>query len=402
MLYLGACQIVGAVTAALLYIGAIHFHQELSRYCLNEYGIPYRQQLEYLSIGGIVSFFLTLTFWFVPVFFSWKVQLTVGLFSALVLFLETRSHFLQQWFGLSGDWKIPEINYPIQISFNEDEMANLFKVRGQLKELCWEKICHLVVGSYWSEAVCSVIFYRDIYNSRRARFLGYIFFNFLLPAIFAIQVSGIAYPVIRKHYLRFQNHVRTDFGVRFGAFFGSQFHFQVPAKLQAVFDALQAPVIKLAAWGSVISSWLIPFDEGFVYIKAKLYSIKVMLDPVVWAAKYILDMVRQVGGVFGPRVTLVVQFMFRWGSRLASLNRTATNLHYNPTLRKIKKNVDDIVSPTQRRDRSASECEEDSQTPSHAIPHRWSSPVLRHSSEVPLQHLLSASASPAQTHEKAD
>eukprot|EP00054_Salpingoeca_dolichothecata_P026153 m.185801 g.185801 ORF g.185801 m.185801 type:complete len:572 (+) comp25571_c0_seq1:652-2367(+) len=341
--YLVVTQFLGPISAACVLVGLAIFSPELRQYAEKELFLKSQDVIRYFSKLGVYSFFWLLCTWIAPRY-GWLTFFTCTFFSGLLLYFKAET--LSDWFAISADktWRRPSATYPLVVKYDVDELPEMLRLREELLSCDpWRrKMQYISVGAYWVEALCSMALPTDVYNNPNARFLSYIFFSYFLPLIFTVQVVGIIGPRVLRYHLHLLMLVRADVGVRIVRFITAVIEWELPEIVFSLWHLLMTPFAVVYSWTNTLSDWLLPFDEGLVYVKAKLEHLKFVLQPFSALINLVLQLVRGVGMLFGGPVAQVVRFISSWATRLRNVNNAARIVAVNQTLRKMNA----IVSPT--------------------------------------------------------
>ncbi len=264
--------------------------------------------------------------------------LSVLVFLALLTLLVWKRHVILAHVSLDPTWRMPSVTRPIIITFKREDLGDMLDVRRRLFDLPeWrERMLYVSIGSYWVETISSALLASSLYNSRRWRFASYIFFAYVLPIIFALQVMGIVVPWLWRQHLVFMALVRADvLVVVLRSIFGTLAFLRVPEVLVQIYDALVQPFQAVSRVFATISSWLVPFDEAYIYVRAKLQPFSVIFTPVEVLFEWLVTGATRVVGVLSTPVTWSVQFVSTWAARLSRADRVAHMMRENPNVRKI-------------------------------------------------------------------
>lgn len=349
MVSLVGCQLVGPITTVVMTVSAMHYRRPLAKFLEHECQWDPQQQTQHFALAVLVCTFWILATWITPLLFNWIVSTLVLI--ALTALLFWKKDALVCRVALHPDWRMPSVSRPIIVNFPRAELSDMLLVREQLFLLpSWRNRMLLVsVGSYWVETISSGLLYSDIYNSRRARFISFLFFTYVLPVVFALQVLGLVGPWLWRKHLIFMALVRADFSVKLLRFFLRSFSFlHVPEVVYSILDMLSMPAVVMAQFFSTISSVLVPFDKAITYVQARLQPFRIMFLPLQMAVTALFNTVASLfGSVSGP-FFMFIRFSSTWASRLCNADRVAARMRENPTFRKINSDLNKMVKKDEK------------------------------------------------------
>jgi hypothetical protein len=105
------------------------------------------------------------------------------------------------------------------VIFKQHEISVLLETREAIMNqpddpLFYRRTHNLSVGSFWVETVMSSLTPQQIYNSIRFRRGLYIFLNFVMPVLFALQMFGIIRPYLRSFQIVLVTSLQQDWLLR--------------------------------------------------------------------------------------------------------------------------------------------------------------------------------------------
>eukprot|EP00049_Salpingoeca_infusionum_P026430 m.25645 g.25645 ORF g.25645 m.25645 type:complete len:906 (+) comp8745_c0_seq1:334-3051(+) len=172
--------------------------------------------------------------------------------------------------------------YPFIVTFEGQEELALF-LRARKHMLSWKptrsRIINVSVGSYWAEAVLSLLVYHDMYNSRRVRNYFFHFNKFILPVLSTFQILYAASPTLTKYSAIFASKMRADYGIRMSRFVvgGITNRLNRFPVFDVIYDGISNVVAPLSYGLNVLMSYTLPFEYAYHYIAAKLEGFRALL-----------------------------------------------------------------------------------------------------------------------------
>lgn len=156
---------------------------------LVELGTPVEQQIQRFCHIGIACLFITV--WLILPHMKGFLASTLYVGCVLPL-LVYYPHILVRLLGPPLNWRLTEATRPLLFEYGPHNMRDMFQLRKYIHAHpeYRQRCVGISVGSYWTETICSVLLFSEVYNSIYARRALAIFFNYILPVVFTFQVRS--------------------------------------------------------------------------------------------------------------------------------------------------------------------------------------------------------------------